>query len=96
MLISTLEEAKAKAVEISDKLKESGKTAAKIEQAREEFKPAAVRGAVLFFVMEGLASISYMYQHSLSSFLEVFNTTLDTSAKVCHKFHTCQACMFLG
>ncbi|KAK9868729.1 hypothetical protein WJX84_008574 [Apatococcus fuscideae] len=81
VLISTLEEAKAKAVEISDKLKESAKTAGEIEQARAQFKPAAVRGAVLFFVMEGLAAISYMYQHSLSSFLDVFNMTLDTSDK---------------
>ena len=81
-LIATLEEAKAKAVEISEKLKESAKTAAEIDQAREQFKPAAVRGAVLFFVMEGLAAISNMYQHSLGSFLDVFNMTLDTSAKV--------------
>lgn len=33
----------------------------------------AKRGAVLFFTMSGLSSISEMYEYSLTSYLAVFN-----------------------
>lgn len=82
-LIGTLEEAKSKAVEISQKLAEASATASQIEEVRARYKPAALRGAVLFFVLASLAAISNMYEYSLASFLAVFSRTLDTSKKVC-------------
>lgn len=82
-LIATLEEAKSKAVEISQKLSEASATASQIEEVRARYKPAALRGAVLFFVLASLAAISNMYEYSLASFLAVFSRTLDTSKKVC-------------
>lgn len=81
-LIGTLEEAKSKAVEITQKLAEASATASQIEEVRERYKPAALRGAVLFFVLASLAAISNMYEYSLASFLAVFSLTLDTSKKV--------------
>ena len=81
-LIATLEEAKSKAVEISQKLAEASATASQIEEVRAKYKPAALRGAVLFFVLASLAAISNMYEYSLASFLAVFSLTLDTSKKV--------------
>ena len=81
-LIGTLEEAKSKAVEISQKLAEASATASQIEEVRARYKPAALRGAVLFFVLASLAAISNMYEYSLASFLAVFSLTLDTSKKV--------------
>ena len=81
-LIGTLEEAKSKAVEISQKLAEASATASQIEEVRARYKPAALRGAVLFFVLASLAAISNMYEYSLASFLAVFSRTLDTSKKV--------------
>ncbi|KAL3146422.1 Dynein heavy chain cytoplasmic [Trebouxia sp. C0010 RCD-2024] len=80
-LIGTLEEAKSKAVEISQKLAEASATASQIEEVRAKYKPAALRGAVLFFVLASLAAISNMYEYSLASFLAVFSLTLDTSKK---------------
>lgn len=81
-LIATLEEAKSKAVEISQKLAEASATASQIEEVRAKYNPAALRGAVLFFVLASLAAISNMYEYSLASFLAVFGLTLDTSKKV--------------
>ncbi len=81
-LIGTLEEAKSKAVEITQKLAEASATASQIEEVRARYKPAALRGAVLFFVLASLAAISNMYEYSLASFLAVFSLTLDTSKKV--------------
>jgi dynein heavy chain len=72
-LISTLESAKAKAVEISDKLQVARATAKEIEEARTRYQAAAQRGAVLFFVLAGLSAVNNMYEYSLASFLTVFN-----------------------
>lgn len=56
-------------------------TSAEIDEMRERYRPAAKRGAVLFFVMAGLSEISNMYEYSLASYLQVFNNTLATSKK---------------
>lgn len=81
-LIATLEEAKGKAVEISTKLAEAAVTSQQMDEVRVRYKPAAQRGAVLFFVMASLAAISNMYEYSLAAFLTVFRNTLSTSKKV--------------
>ena len=47
------------------------KTAKEIEDLRDGYRPAARRGAVLFFVLSGMAAINSMYQYSLSSYLQV-------------------------
>ncbi|MEW5308429.1 MAG: hypothetical protein WDW38_000392 [Sanguina aurantia] len=75
-LISTLERAKAKAVEISEKLEVSRVTALEIETTRVRYSPVATRGAILFFVMSSLSAITNMYEYSLGSFLSVFKATL--------------------
>lgn len=80
-LISTLEQAKASAVEIAEKLKQAEVTAQEIDEVRVKYTPAAQRGAVLFFVMAGLANITNMYEYSLASFLTVFTNTLATSKR---------------
>lgn len=72
-LISTLESAKEKAVEISQKLEAAKVTAKEIDEARVRYSSVAVRGAVLFFAMASLNVINNMYENSLSAFLKVFN-----------------------
>ncbi|XP_060580911.1 dynein axonemal heavy chain 10-like isoform X1 [Ruditapes philippinarum] len=78
-LISTLEETKTKATEVSEKLKLGAKTALDIDKLRDGYRPAARRGAILFFVLADLSSINSMYQYSLSSYLEVFEYSLKKS-----------------
>lgn len=80
-LIRTLENTKAKAVEIAEKLALAKETAAEIDVVRARYSPAAKRGAILFFVMSNLSAISSMYEYSLASFLEVFRATLGSSRK---------------
>ncbi len=46
-------------------------TAKQIEGVRDGYRPAAKRGAVLFFVLSEMAAINSMYQYSLSSYLDV-------------------------
>lgn len=72
-LIATLESAKEKAVEISQKLAAANVTAKDIDEARVRYSPVAARGAVLFFVMASLSAANNMYECSLGAFLTVFN-----------------------
>lgn len=71
-LISTLESAKEKAVDISIKLTAAKATAKDIKEARVRYSSVATRGAVLFFVMAGLSAVNNMYEYSLAAFLKVF------------------------
>ena len=80
-LIKTLEDTKLKAIEIADKLEQAKETAEEIEVVRSRYTPAAKRGAVLFFVMDGLSAILNMYEYSLSAFLTVFGSSLSKSKK---------------
>eukprot|EP00736_Rhodelphis_marinus_P009344 Rmarinus@m.3249 len=83
-LIRTLQEAKQKAELINEKLEQAKTTSVEIEVVRNRYRPAAKRGAILFFVMSSLSTISNMYEYSLSSFLVVFNQSLARSARDPH------------
>ncbi|XP_006894689.1 PREDICTED: dynein heavy chain 10, axonemal [Elephantulus edwardii] len=78
-LVQTLEETKAKATEVSEKLKLAEKTALDIDRLRDGYRPAARRGALLFFVLSEMALVNSMYQYSLTAFLEVFGLSLKKS-----------------
>jgi len=78
-LIETLEETKSKATEVGEKLKLGAKTAEEIDKTRNGYRPAAKRGAILFFVLAEMSSINSMYQYSLISFLDVFEFSLRKS-----------------
>ncbi|XP_075256614.1 dynein axonemal heavy chain 10-like [Convolutriloba macropyga] len=78
-LVQTLEETKTKATEVMDKLTEAVRTSADIEKLRDGYRPAAKRGAILFFVLSDMATVSPMYQYSLANYLEVFKISLKKS-----------------
>ncbi|ELU10552.1 hypothetical protein CAPTEDRAFT_221643 [Capitella teleta] len=78
-LISTLDETKSKAGEVTEKLKLGAKTAEEIEKNRDSYRPAAKRGAILFFVLAEMATINTMYQYSLAAYLDVFEFSLRKS-----------------
>lgn len=75
-LIETLEETKAKASEVMQKLKLATTTSAELDILRNQFRPAATRGAILFFVLADMSTVNAMYQNSLSSYQQVFTTSL--------------------
>lgn len=47
-----------------------------IDELRDDYRPAAKRGAILFFVLTEMALVDSMYQYSLASYLEVFDFSL--------------------
>lgn len=80
-LIEVLETAKSKSVEIGFAIENAKVTEADIEQSRESYKEVAKRGAILFFAMQGLSTISEMYEYSLTAYLVVFKNALETARK---------------
>jgi dynein heavy chain len=63
-------------VEISHALEEAKKTNENIEVSRQQYKPVAWRGSILFFSIAGLSTISEMYEYSLTAFMTVFMNSL--------------------
>uniref|UniRef100_A0A3Q3MNV8 Dynein axonemal heavy chain 10 n=1 Tax=Mastacembelus armatus TaxID=205130 RepID=A0A3Q3MNV8_9TELE len=78
-LVHTLEETKSKATEVFEKLKLAEKTSMDIDKLRDGYRPAAKRGAILFFALTEMALVNSMYQYSLASYLEVFDFSLHKS-----------------
>ncbi|CAL9696601.1 unnamed protein product [Knipowitschia caucasica] len=78
-LVHTLEETKSKAHEVSEKLMLAQKTSVDIDKLRDGYRPAAKRGAILFFVLTDMALVNSMYQYSLASYLEIFDFSLRKS-----------------
>uniref|UniRef100_A0A3B3XVV3 Dynein heavy chain ATP-binding dynein motor region domain-containing protein n=1 Tax=Poecilia mexicana TaxID=48701 RepID=A0A3B3XVV3_9TELE len=72
-LVETLEETKLKSTEVS-----LGGVcyAVDIDKLRDGYRPAAKRGAILFFVLTDMALVNSMYQYSLASYLKVFDMSL--------------------
>ncbi|XP_061561508.1 dynein heavy chain 9, axonemal isoform X3 [Phycodurus eques] len=71
-LVENLETTKHTAADIVEKVKESKVTEAKINEAREHYRPAAARASLLYFIMNDLNKIHPMYQFSLKAFSVVF------------------------
>lgn len=65
--------------QVFEKLKLAEKTSVDIDKLRDGYRPAAKRGAILFFVLTEMALVNSMYQYSLTSYLEVFDLSLRKS-----------------
>lgn len=80
-LITTLAESKDVSQMVEERLAAAEQTRAEISQIREEYRPVATRGSVLYFVIADMAQIDPMYQFSLQYFQSLFNVCLrDTEA----------------
>lgn len=94
-LLTTLEGAKSKAVELADKLELARHTAAEIDEARVRYSPVAVRGAALFFAMAGLSAVNQMYEYSLAAFLGVY-TQVRVIGVACGSACACMCALAAG
>ena len=80
-LINKLKESKEKSLQINTKMAEAQETSKKINRARDNYRPVAIRGSVLYFVIADLGLIEHMYQYSLDFYIQLFTLRLDKSAK---------------
>jgi dynein heavy chain len=72
---------KTKSAEVKQSLEEASIKSTEIGQKREEFRPVAARGAVLYFCVVEMAAVNWMYNVSLLQFLDLFYDGIDNSPK---------------
>ncbi|KAL6445584.1 hypothetical protein ACFW04_000844 [Cataglyphis niger] len=80
-LMEVLNTTKQTSEEINEKLNIAKDTELKINTAREEFRPIATRGSVLYFLICDMPHVNCMYQTSLVQFLERFDISMERSEK---------------
>lgn len=78
-VIIVLNTSKTTSKEVKEKLNIAKITEVKINAAREEFRPVATRGSVLYFLVCTMAQVNVMYQTSLVQFLERFDVSMERS-----------------
>lgn len=80
-LVNTLQVSKATSQEVGEQLQVAEQTEAKIDSAREGYRPCAQRASILFFVLNDLGKIDPMYQFALDAYVDLFNLSIDKSQR---------------
>jgi dynein heavy chain len=80
-LIEVLATTKRKAKEVGEKLKNAAETKKTINEKREQFRPVATRGSVLYFAIVDMSGVNVMYQTSLVQFVDIFVQSMDEAEK---------------
>ena len=78
-LVDTLQQSKVTSDEVSRQLKEAEETEVRIDAKREEFRPAAIRSSIAYFVLDDMSRVDPMYQFSLDAYVDLFNQSMDAS-----------------
>ncbi|XP_049855418.1 dynein beta chain, ciliary-like [Schistocerca gregaria] len=80
-LVINLETTKKTAAEIEIKVSEAKVTSVQIDEAREQYRSAATRASLLYFILNDLHKINPIYQFSLKAFSVVFYNAMMCARK---------------
>jgi dynein heavy chain, axonemal len=80
-LIGVLATTKAKAADVKAKLQAAAEAREQISEQREQYRPVATRGSVLYFSIVDVSNINEMYQTSLDQFVQLFLQSMTISDK---------------
>lgn len=75
-VLYTLNKTKDTALDVNEKIMVASKTQISISLMREEYRPIATRGSVLYFLIVEMSMVNPMYQNSLQQFLVQFDFSL--------------------
>ncbi|XP_005182290.1 dynein heavy chain, cytoplasmic isoform X3 [Musca domestica] len=81
-VIATLETLKKEAYDINQKVDETDKVIAEIETVSQQYLPLSVACSNIYFTMDSLNQVHFLYQYSLKMFLDIFSTVLYNNKKL--------------
>jgi len=80
-LISVLADTKSKSTDVKEKLIAAAEMRKNINEKREQYRPVATRGSVLYFAIVDMSQVNCMYQTSLDQFQQQFDQSMDLAEK---------------
>jgi dynein heavy chain len=80
-LIVVLADTKSKSTDVKEKLNAAADMKKNISEKREQFRPVATRGSVLYFTIVDMSQVNVMYQTSLDQFQHLFDKSMDVAEK---------------
>lgn len=75
-VIATLETLKREAADIGQKVEETDKVIAEIETVSQQYLSLSQACSSMYFTMDSLNQVHFLYQYSLQMFLDIFSTVL--------------------
>ena len=75
-IISTLEKLKNDAADISKKVEETDKVMAEVDAVSQQYMPLSHACSSIYFTLEGLNQVHFLYQYSLHFFLDIYHDVL--------------------
>lgn len=75
-VITTLETLKKEAADIGQKVEETDKVIAEIETVSQQYMSLSQACSNIYFTMDSLNQVHFLYQYSLKMFLDIFSTVL--------------------
>ncbi len=80
-LIGVLADTKSKSIDVKEKLIAAAEMRKNINEKREQYRPVATRGSVLYFAIVDMSLVNSMYQTSLDQFQVLFDRSMEQAEK---------------
>jgi dynein heavy chain len=80
-LITVLADTKSKSTDVKEKLISAAEMRKNINEKREQYRPVATRGSVLYFAIVDMSKVNVMYQTSLDQFQALFDKSMEIAEK---------------